>query len=100
MPETVKKVLEWWMYFHSGERFTHQLLLVTTQKDSFSCCLLAWDVLAVFFSGGKEMLLDAENVAEARLKVLLKVIQRHTQAEVRITYYLLENIDVNAHNLC
>ena len=45
------------------------------------------------------MLLDAENVAEARLNVLLKVIQRHTQAEVRITYYLLEHIDVNAHNL-
>jgi len=99
MPETMKKVLEWWTYFHSGEQFTHQLLPVTAQKDSFSCCLLAWDALAVFFSGGKEMLLDAENVAEARLNVLLKVVQRHTQAEVMVTYYLLECIDVNAHNL-
>jgi hypothetical protein len=86
MPETVKKVLEWWTYFHSGEQFTHQRLPVTIQKDSFSCCLLAWDALVVFFSDGKEQLLDAGNVAEGRLNVLLKVIHRHALAEVTWAY--------------
>ena len=89
MPETAKKVLEWWTNFHSGERFTHRSLPVTTQKDSFSCCLLAWDALVVFFSGGKEGLLDAENVAEGRLNLLLKVVQRHTQAEVLTLRHVL-----------
>ncbi|KIM34883.1 hypothetical protein M413DRAFT_39425, partial [Hebeloma cylindrosporum] len=77
IPETVKEVLEWWTYFHSGERFMHQTLSVTIQKDSFLCCLLAWNALTVFFSDGKEKLLAAENVAEGRLDVLLKVIRRH-----------------------
>lgn len=86
MPETVKKVLEWWTYFHSGEQFTHQQLPVTIQKDSFSCCLLAWDALVVFFSDGKEQLLDAGNVAEGRLNALLKVICRHALAEVMWAY--------------
>lgn len=90
MPETVRKVLEWWTYFHSGKQFAHQSLPITAQKDSFSCGLLAWDALAVFFSGGKETLLDPGNVAEARLNVLLKVVRRHTQAEVMVTYYLQE----------
>jgi hypothetical protein len=87
MPEIMKEVLEWWTYFHCGKQFTHQSLPVTTQKDSFSCCLLAGDALAVFFSGGKESLLDAGNVAEGRLNILLKVVQWHIQVEVMRTHY-------------
>ncbi|KAF8805769.1 hypothetical protein BYT27DRAFT_7103724, partial [Phlegmacium glaucopus] len=64
IPETVKKVLEWWTYFHRGKQFTHQSLPVIIQKDSFSCCLLAWNVSTVFFSNGKEKLLNAGNVVE------------------------------------
>ena len=88
--ETVKRVLAWWTCFYSGKQFMHQSLPITIQKDSFSCCLLAWNVLAVFFLGGKEELLDAGNVAEGQLNVLLNVIWRHAQVEVMCTHYLLE----------
>ena len=90
MPETMKKVLEWWMYFHSGEQFTHQSLPITTQKDDSLCCLLAWDALVVFFSGGKETLLDVGSVAERWLNILLMVVQQHThwQVEVMLKYLL------------
>jgi len=92
IPETVKKVLAWWTYYHSGKQFTHQPLPVTIQKDSFSCCLLAWNALAVFFLGRKEKLLDTGNVAEGQLNVLLKVIRRHTQMEVMCTLVICWNI--------
>ncbi|KAF8800180.1 hypothetical protein BYT27DRAFT_7007350, partial [Phlegmacium glaucopus] len=73
----VRRILNWWTLFHSGEEFTYRRLPITFQQDSFSCCLLAWDALRVFFSDGKETLLPNRDVAEGRLKVLLQVIHEH-----------------------
>ena len=74
---SVRRILNWWTQFHSGEAFTFQQLPITIQRDSFSCCLLAWDALRVFFLDSEETLLPSQDVAEGRLKVLLQVIHEH-----------------------
>jgi hypothetical protein len=73
----VQRILNWWTQFHSGEAFTFQQLPITIQQDSFFCCLLAWDVLRVFFLDSEETLLPSQDVAEGCLKVLLQVIHEH-----------------------
>ena len=49
IPSSMEKNLKWWTKFHSGEDFTIEKLPITIQEDFFSCCLLAWNALCVFF---------------------------------------------------
>ncbi|KAF8960792.1 hypothetical protein BDZ97DRAFT_1665281 [Flammula alnicola] len=84
IPAEVKDVINWWTKFHSGRSFTYRKLPITIQKDFFSCCLLAWNAIAVFFSPDREDLIPADNVAFGRLQVLLRIIRKHeSQTEVR-----------------
>jgi hypothetical protein len=75
--EDLKEILSWWTHIHSGRKFTYGELEITLQRDGFSCGLLAWNALAHRSLPHKHALIDAQEVDDARLKVMLKVIDRH-----------------------
>jgi hypothetical protein len=74
MEKELKQALEWWI---KGVTFTYKKMLITRQKDTFSCGLLAWIALCHYFLPKRHPLIDPGNVAAARLKVLLRVCERH-----------------------
>jgi hypothetical protein len=75
--------LKWWMHLHTGHIFTVKDLPISRQKDGYSCELLAWNALMVYFLRSKNYtLMDPKNVDDERLKVLLRIIERH-QDQVR-----------------
>jgi Ulp1 family protease catalytic subunit len=87
IPTSMEKILKWWTKFHSSKDFTVKKLTITIQKDFFSCCLLAWNALCVFFFQKTSHLIPAERVAEERLKMLLRILHHHQAGnKVRITY--------------
>ncbi|KAF8238064.1 hypothetical protein L208DRAFT_1155032, partial [Tricholoma matsutake] len=73
------EMLDWWTHLHMGRQFDHEPLPITRQQDGFSCGLLAWNALAVFLFKDKYTLINAGNVAEERLKLLLQVISQHQE---------------------
>jgi hypothetical protein len=78
--KSLEKRLGWWTKFHSGEVFTYEQLPITIQQDSFSCCFLAWNALAFFFRNDgdtREELVKAGEVADCRLRILLRILQEH-----------------------
>ena len=75
--EDLRETLSWWTHYHSGRKFAYGELDVTRQQDGFSCGLLAWNALAHRSLPHKHQLIDAQEVDDARLKVLLKVVDRH-----------------------
>ncbi|KAF8219178.1 hypothetical protein L208DRAFT_1342484, partial [Tricholoma matsutake] len=77
--EEWRKMLDWWTHLHMGRQFDHEPLPITHQQDSFSCGLLAWNVLAVFLFKDRSTLINAGNVAEECLKLLLWVIGQHQE---------------------
>lgn len=83
-PTELMCAVEWWTYHHTGRNFNRTKLTITTQKDTFSCGLLAHNALAHSANPTKYPLIDAANVDNERLKVLLAVIQRHSDQTVSI----------------
>jgi len=73
----LKEILSWWTHIHSGRKFMYGELEITSQQDSLSCGLLAWNALAHWSLPHKHVLIDAQEVDDARLKVMLKVIDCH-----------------------
>ena len=73
----LKEILSWWTHIHSGRKFMYGELEITFQQDSFLCGLLAWNALAHQSLPHKNALIDAQEVDDARLKVMLKVIDCH-----------------------
>jgi hypothetical protein len=67
-------VMEWWTHLHTGRTFDHAQLGITRQRDGFSCGLLAWNALAVYLLKDQYSLINTADVAEERLKILLRVI--------------------------
>ncbi|KAF8229607.1 hypothetical protein L208DRAFT_1017948, partial [Tricholoma matsutake] len=71
-------VLEWWMHHHTGFTFEVKDLLVSHQTDGYSCGLLAWNALVIYFLGEKGyLLIKPEDVDNKRLMVMLHIIERH-----------------------
>jgi hypothetical protein len=88
IPSSMEKNLKWWTKFHSGKDFTVKKLIITIQKDSFLCCLLAWNALCVFIFPKTAHFIPAERVAEGRLKMLLQIIYQHqARDDVRNTLH-------------
>jgi hypothetical protein len=77
IPSSMEESLKWWTTFHSGKNFTIKKLTITIQKDFFSCGLLAWNALCVFFFQETAHLIPAERVAEGRLKILVRILYQH-----------------------
>jgi hypothetical protein len=70
--------MEWWTHHHTRCDFTHVKLPIMTQDDGFSCGLLAYNALAHQANPKKYPLINAAKVNDARLEILLAVIERHS----------------------
>jgi hypothetical protein len=84
-PEEMMEAAEWWTYFHTGRRFTRGSLKTTRQRDGYSCGLFAPNSIAHRANPERYPLIDQADVDDERLKVMLKVIARHTSQTVSIT---------------
>ena len=73
----LKEVLSWWTHLHTGREFTYGALDITRQQDGLSYGLLSWNPLGHWFVPEKYLLIDAEKVDDATLRVLLQVIDHH-----------------------
>lgn len=82
MDDNMRLVLSWWTHLHSSTHFTHKLLPTTEQSDSFSCGILAWNTLASFFIKNINII-DPKCVGDERLKLFLRIAERHN-SQVRI----------------
>lgn len=76
--DELREVLDWWIYLHTGRTFNYEHLPITRQRDGWSCGLLAWNALAVLLLKHHYALIDVSDVAEERLKVLIRVVTRHS----------------------
>jgi hypothetical protein len=85
--DNLRVVLDWWIYLHTGHCFDYCDLPITRQQDSYSCGLLAWLALVVFLSKGKHTLVDPSCAAQERLKVLLRVAEKHHEDMVRAHHF-------------
>jgi hypothetical protein len=74
----LQKILDWWIYLHTGQRFSYEWLPITFQRDGYSCGLLAWDALVSFLLK-RDALITATKVGGAHLGVLLYVVKQHQE---------------------
>ncbi|KAE9398749.1 hypothetical protein BT96DRAFT_821530, partial [Gymnopus androsaceus JB14] len=77
MPDSVKEVIDWWTFNHTGKEFTHLNLEVPKQTDFHSCGLMAFYSLTVFLFPNTYHMINPKNVDSECLKMLLRVINRH-----------------------
>lgn len=98
IPEDLRLAFEWWTHFHSGEDFTIMNLPITKQIDGYSCGLLAWNALVAFFLRNTHSLFATNEVNDERLKVLLRVFNRHQYA-VRHLHSLFGQFSIKCNRL-
>jgi hypothetical protein len=79
---SLRAILDWWIHLHTNGQFDHRNLPITLQQDGYSCGILAWLALVTFLLRGKYLLVDASRVAEERLKVLVRVVEKHQGKKV------------------
>lgn len=48
LAEDMRNAIDWWTFLHSGQKFAHQSLPITRQRDDHSCGLIAWNALAAY----------------------------------------------------
>lgn len=77
--DDVEKALTWWIHQHTGKHFTKGYLPITRQRDGHSCGILAWTALAHYLFPGTYSLVDAGIVANERLRMFLRVSERHNE---------------------
>jgi len=75
LPAEIMCAVEWWTHHHMGCDFTCAKLPIPMQDDRFSCGLLAYYALAHWANPEKYPLIDAEQVDDTRLEILLGVIR-------------------------
>ena len=77
--EDTERALTWWIQHHTGKLFTTSCLPITRQQDSHSCGILAWVALAAFLFPERYALVEARVVADERLRMFLRVADRHNE---------------------
>lgn len=77
MGKEVENVIDWWIFLHVGEYFQKKFLPITRQKDGYSCGLLAWNALRAYYLD--EDLMKAGSVADGRLGVVGRILDRHNE---------------------
>jgi hypothetical protein len=77
--EEIETVLIWWIHHHTGQQFTTNRLPITCQQDGYSCGMMAWNAVAtnVLPKNYTLMKSDRDGVADERLKMFLRVSERH-----------------------
>ena len=79
--DSLREELDWWTHQHTGHFFRYRKLPITHQQDGYSCGLLAWHALVAFIL--KHPMVDPSCVAQERLKVLLRVAEKHHEYMVQ-----------------
>lgn len=69
--------IQWWIQYHTNTQFVISELMVPRQEDSFSCGILAFNVLAHFYLPKQYPLMDTMWIGEERLKNFLEIGRRH-----------------------
>ena len=81
--EEIVSVMDWWTFHHTGRKFSYRKLKISPQKDGFSCGLLGPNALFHFYLPDLYPLIDVAKVDSERVKLFLRVAQRHLdQSEV------------------
>ena len=75
--ESVVLVINWWTFHHTGRVFAYRKMKISSQTDGFSCGLLGTNGLGHFYMPEKYPLIDVARVDVERVRVLLRVVQRH-----------------------
>jgi Ulp1 family protease catalytic subunit len=82
--EEIEMVLNWWIHHHTGQQFTMNRLPITRQRDGYSCGIMAWNAVATKVLPKNYMLIKSEDVADERLRIFLRVSERHND---KVSYY-------------
>ncbi len=69
--EDIKNALTWWIGHHTGRDFVQSYILITHQRDGYSCGILAWFALTVFLLLKSYSLPEARVIADERLQMFL-----------------------------
>ena len=77
--EGIEEALNWWISQHMGTQFTTSYLPITRQRDGHSCGILVWKALAAYLFPARYSLADGGAVGDERLKMLLRVLDRHNE---------------------
>jgi Ulp1 family protease len=75
----IKEVLTWWTNHHTATNFQIHSLAITRQVDEYSCGMLAWNAIAAHVLPDTYSLVSSQAVADERLKMLLRVVERHNE---------------------
>jgi hypothetical protein len=75
----VKGVLTWWINHHTATNFQIDNLAITCQEDGWSCGMLAWNAIAAHVLPETYSLVNGQAVVDERLKMLLRVVERHNE---------------------
>lgn len=72
--------------------FSHEQLPISTQKDTYSCGMLAWNAIQHHFLPEKHELLSAQDINDSRLHVFLRIASEfyHTEKVSFIYQYRSE----------
>ncbi|KAJ6545201.1 hypothetical protein B0H19DRAFT_955927 [Mycena capillaripes] len=79
--EEIRSALLWWTSFHTGTTFTWGKLLMAHQQDGHNCGILSFNGIAHDFIPAKYPLISTHGngPADAKLKFLLRIIDRHLE---------------------
>ncbi|KIJ90293.1 hypothetical protein K443DRAFT_50162, partial [Laccaria amethystina LaAM-08-1] len=83
--EDIQEALTWWIHHHTGKHFMKNYMPITHQQDGHSCGILAWAALAVFLFPETYSLMDPGVVADERLRMFLRVSDRHNEQSFEAT---------------
>lgn len=75
--EDVTSVINWWTFHHTGREFAYRKMKMSAQTVGFSCGLLGTNGLGHFYMPEKYPLIDVARVDVERVRILLRVVQRH-----------------------
>jgi Ulp1 family protease len=75
----IKAVLTWWTNHHTATNFPIHDLAITHQNDSCSCGMLAWNAIAAHVLPETYSLVNSHAIMDERLKILLRVVERHNE---------------------
>jgi hypothetical protein len=85
----LQQVINWWIGYHTGSSFAHDILPISHQLDTHSCGVLIWDSLRCFLLKTKPQLMEANRMDDARLEIFLRLIGPYRDNQVNTINHLI-----------
>ena len=85
MDATLRDIVKWWTFHHTGMHFTHANLVTSQQCDSFSCGMLAWDTIQYHLNNFSTTQMDPTQPFNERLKIFLRLIKHHNLSHQQVS---------------